>query len=172
MRRVHTVVESPLGPLTLVATDGVLSGLYMVDQRYRPPESEFGDADASPFGAVVEQLAEFFDGERPQFDVELALSGTEFQLRVWRQLRQIPCGDTVTYGDVARRLGDARLARAVGSANGRNPVGIIVPCHRVVAADRSVTGYGGGLERKYWLLYWERGMVAAWLTDGGRAPFK
>ncbi|MGH8876578.1 MAG: methylated-DNA--[protein]-cysteine S-methyltransferase [Stackebrandtia sp.] len=153
------VVGSPLGPLTLVASDGVLSGLYMVRQRYRPLEAEFGDVDSSPFGAVAEQLDEFFGGERTQFDVELALSGTEFQRRVWRELRRIPCGETVTYGGLARRLGDARLARAVGLANGRNPVGIIVPCHRLVGADGSLTGYGGGVERKRWLLDWE-GRVA------------
>lgn len=143
----------------MVATDGVLSGLYMDRQRYRPDDAALGAVDASPFAAVVEQLGEYFEGRRTDFDVDVALSGTDFQLRVWRLLRRIDCGRTVTYGWLARRLGDARLSRAVGVANGRNPVGIIVPCHRVVGSGGQLTGYGGGLDRKRWLLDWERALT-------------
>lgn len=159
MNRVHTVVDSAVGPLTLVAADGVLCGLYMDRQRHRPDESRFGPRDAGPFSAVVAQLDEYFAGRRSRFDVELRLEGSEFQRRVWALLCEIPCGETVSYGWLAKRLGDVRLARAVGLANGRNPVGIIVPCHRVVGSGGALTGYGGGLDRKRWLLEWERSLT-------------
>lgn len=169
MRRVHTVVDSPLGPLTLVATNGVLSGLYMDRQRHRPDDASFGEVDAVPFGLAIAQLSEYFAGARTVFDVEVMLSGSPFQVRVWQALREIPCGQTVSYGQLARRLGDARASRAVGTANGRNPVGIIVPCHRVIGAGGGLTGYGGGVERKRWLLDWERQVTGQSLFLYGRA---
>ncbi|NUT48952.1 MAG: methylated-DNA--[protein]-cysteine S-methyltransferase [Saccharothrix sp.] len=148
----HTTVDSPVGPLTLVARDGVLSGLYMTDQRYRPAADAFGPEDPLPFGDVVTQLAEYFDGGRTAFDLPLDLVGTPFQRTVWRALVEVPYGETVTYGELARRLGKPSAARAVGLANGHNPIGIIVPCHRVVGANGDLTGYGGGLARKRRLL--------------------
>lgn len=156
----HTAVDSPVGPLTLVAHDGVLSGLYMTDQRHRPADETFGPEDPSPFGDVITQLAEYFAGTRTTFDLALDLIGTPFQRTVWRALREIPYGETVSYGELAQRLGRPSAARAVGLANGRNPIGIIVPCHRVVGSTGDLTGYGGGLDRKRHLLDFERGSHA------------
>ncbi|WP_221356000.1 methylated-DNA--[protein]-cysteine S-methyltransferase [Streptomyces beigongshangae] len=153
----HTVIDSPYGPLTLVATDGVLSGLYMTDQRHRPPEETFGAPDDTPFAEATEELRAYFAGELKDFSVRLHLHGTPFQRSVWDQLRKIPYGETRTYGELADALGNPKASRAVGLANGRNPLGIIVPCHRVVGANGGLTGYGGGLERKQRLLDFERG---------------
>ncbi|MFJ2256874.1 methylated-DNA--[protein]-cysteine S-methyltransferase [Streptomyces sp. NPDC087844] len=153
----HTVIDSPYGPLTLVATDGVLSGLYMTDQRHRPPEESFGDPDDTPFAEAVDELRAYFEGELKDFSVRLRLHGTPFQCSVWAELRRIPYGETRSYGQLADTLGNPNASRAVGLANGKNPLGIIVPCHRVVGADGSLTGYGGGLERKRRLLAFERG---------------
>ncbi|MEV0777328.1 methylated-DNA--[protein]-cysteine S-methyltransferase [Streptomyces sp. NPDC050433] len=154
----HTVVDSPYGPLTLVATDGVLSALYMTGQRHRPPQETFGkvdDPEARPFGAVIAQLDEYFAGGRTEFDLPLRLHGTPFQRSVWEQLLKIPYGETRSYGQLADALGKSGASRAVGLANGKNPVGIIVPCHRVIGSTGSLTGYGGGLDRKQRLLAFE-----------------
>ncbi|MFE9093169.1 methylated-DNA--[protein]-cysteine S-methyltransferase [Streptomyces sp. NPDC007264] len=153
----HTVLDSPYGPLTLIATDGVLSGLYMVGQRHRPPEETFGERDDTPFDEAADQLAAYFAGELKEFTLELRLVGTPFQRSVWEQLRRIPYGETRSYGELAEVLGSPRASRAVGLANGRNPIGIIVPCHRVVGANGGLTGYGGGLDRKKRLLDFESG---------------
>ncbi|MFF0079003.1 methylated-DNA--[protein]-cysteine S-methyltransferase [Streptomyces canus] len=153
----HTVIDSPYGPLTLVADDGVLCGLYMTDQRHRPPEETFGEPDDGWCKEAQDQLTAYFEGELKEFNLEVSLHGTAFQRRVWEQLRRIPHGETRTYGELADALGNPKASRAVGLANGRNPIGIIVPCHRVVGADGSLTGYGGGLERKQRLLDFERG---------------
>ncbi|WP_432133823.1 MULTISPECIES: methylated-DNA--[protein]-cysteine S-methyltransferase [unclassified Streptomyces] len=151
----HTVIDSPYGPLTLVADDGVLCGLYMTDQRHRPPQETFGVPDDTPFAAAEEQLRAYFRGELKEFTLELRLHGTPFQRRVWEQLRAIPYGETRSYGELAAALGNPNASRAVGLANGRNPIGIIVPCHRVIGAGGSLTGYGGGLGRKQRLLDFE-----------------
>ncbi|MEU2778769.1 methylated-DNA--[protein]-cysteine S-methyltransferase [Streptomyces sp. NPDC007162] len=153
----HTVTDSPYGPLTLVAEDGTLCGLYMAEQRHRPPEETFGDRDDDLFAEAEEQLAAYFAGELKAFTLELRLNGTPFQRSVWDQLTRIPYGETRTYGELADALGNPQASRAVGLANGRNPVGIIVPCHRVIGADGNLTGYGGGLPRKQRLLDFERG---------------
>ncbi|MEV5986817.1 methylated-DNA--[protein]-cysteine S-methyltransferase [Streptomyces sp. NPDC052051] len=153
----HTVIDSPYGPLTLVATDGVLSGLYMTDQRHRPPEESFGDRAETPFAETIDQLEAYFSGELKEFTLELRLDGTPFQRRVWEQLCLIPYGETRSYGELADALGNSSASRAVGLANGKNPIGIIVPCHRVVGANGSLTGYGGGLDRKKRLLDFESG---------------
>ncbi|MFF8473832.1 methylated-DNA--[protein]-cysteine S-methyltransferase [Streptomyces sp. NPDC015414] len=153
----HTVTDSPYGPLTLVAEDGVLCGLYMAGQRHRPPEETFGDPDDSPFAEAREQLSAYFAGELKEFTLELRLSGTPFQRGVWDRLTRIPYGETRSYGELATELGNPRASRAVGLANGRNPIGIIVPCHRVIGAAGDLTGYGGGLDRKRRLLDFERG---------------
>ncbi|MDG9717725.1 methylated-DNA--[protein]-cysteine S-methyltransferase [Streptomyces sp. DH24] len=155
--RQHTVVDSPYGPLTLVAEDGILCGLYMEAQRHRPAEETFGVRDDTPFAEAGEQLAAYFAGELKEFTLRLRLNGTPFQRRVWDELRRIPYGETRTYGELAGLLGAPRASRAVGLANGRNPIGVVVPCHRVVGADGGLTGYGGGLERKRRLLDFERG---------------
>ncbi|MCG7202588.1 MULTISPECIES: methylated-DNA--[protein]-cysteine S-methyltransferase [Streptomyces] len=153
----HTVTDSPYGPLTLVAEDGALCGLYMEDQRHRPPEETFGDRDDDLFAEAEEQLTAYFAGELKEFTLELRLNGTPFQRSVWDQLTRIPYGETRSYGELADALGSPRASRAVGLANGRNPVGIIVPCHRVIGANGNLTGYGGGLPRKQRLLDFERG---------------
>ncbi|MFF8616218.1 methylated-DNA--[protein]-cysteine S-methyltransferase [Streptomyces sp. NPDC015350] len=155
--RRHTVVDSPYGPLTLVATDGVLCGLYMTEQRHRPPEETFGEPDPRPFAETVRQLDAYFAGELREFDLPLHLDGTPFQRSVWEQLQHIPYGETRSYGELAEILGKPGASRAVGLANGKNPVGIIVPCHRVIGASGGLTGYGGGLDRKQRLLAFESG---------------
>ncbi|CAM5697593.1 Methylated-DNA--protein-cysteine methyltransferase OS=Streptomyces alboniger OX=132473 GN=CP975_29870 PE=3 SV=1 [Streptomyces alboniger] len=153
----HTVIDSPYGPLTLVGDDGVLCGLYMTDQRHRPAEETFGTRAQAPFAAAEEELEAYFTGELKEFTLELDLHGTPFQRSVWNHLRKIPYGETRTYGELADALGNPSASRAVGLANGRNPVGIIVPCHRVVGANGGLTGYGGGLDRKQRLLDFESG---------------
>ena len=154
--RAHTVVDSPVGPLTLVAVEGTLTGLYMQQQRHRPAPETFGEPDATLFDAALDQLREYFAGQRTTFDLPMTLHGTAFQRRVWAALGDIPYGETVSYGQLADQIGQPTASRAVGLANGRNPIGIIVPCHRVVGATGSLTGYGGGLERKQHLLDFER----------------
>ncbi|MER6911970.1 methylated-DNA--[protein]-cysteine S-methyltransferase [Streptomyces sp. NPDC000594] len=165
MTRQHTVVDSPYGELTLVATDGTLSGLYMTDQRHRPDEATFGERDAAPFTEALRQLEAYFARELTDFDLPLAFAGTDFQRRVWERLLAIPYGETRTYGELAEELGNPAASRAVGLANGKNPVSIIVPCHRVIGSGGSLIGYGGGLPRKRRLLAFEAGG-----TDGSAAP--
>lgn len=150
-----TVIDSPVGPLTLVARDGALAGLYMTEHRHLPVLDLPRDDSVLP--AAREQLAAYFAGDLQVFDLPLSVGGTPFQQAVWQGLAQIPYGETWTYRDLAAHLGNAKAVRAVGLANGRNPVSIVVPCHRVVGADGSLTGYGGGLDRKQWLLAHERG---------------
>jgi methylated-DNA-[protein]-cysteine S-methyltransferase len=152
-------VGSPVGPLTLVADGDALAGLYMEEHRHQPGPAAFGspgDPAAAPFAAAAGQLAAYFAGELTDFDVPLEPGGTPFQRKVWMALRAIPYGQTVTYGQLAARLGAPGSSRAVGLANGRNPISIVVPCHRVIGADGSLTGYGGGLPRKRFLLDLER----------------
>jgi methylated-DNA-[protein]-cysteine S-methyltransferase len=162
--RVHTVTGSPVGPLTLVMADGALAGLYMQTQRHMPPPEVFGAAAEDTGGLFAEaegQLRDYFAGRRTEFDLPLALAGTPFQRRVWAELQEIPYGETISYGELAQRIGRPTAARAVGLANGRNPISIIVPCHRVIGADGSLTGYGGGMDRKQHLLTFERNIKAA-----------
>jgi methylated-DNA-[protein]-cysteine S-methyltransferase len=155
--RSHTVVDSPCGPLTLVAQGNALCGLYMTEQRHRPDQLTFGEPDpgADVFARAETELKEYFAGQRTEFEVPLTLVGTPFQQRVWTALQDIPYGATTSYGELADRLGQPTASRAVGLANGKNPISIIVPCHRVVGASGSLTGYGGGLERKRYLLDFE-----------------
>ncbi|WP_316529594.1 methylated-DNA--[protein]-cysteine S-methyltransferase [Kitasatospora brasiliensis] len=160
--RTHVVVDSPYGPLTLVAEGSELVGLCMEGQRHRPEESTFGvrlpEPDQAPFAETALQLEEYFAGRRDAFDLPLKLHGTEFQKLVWAALCEIPYGQTWTYGELAVHLGRPTGARAVGLANGKNPIGVIVPCHRVIGSDGSLTGYGGGLHRKQLLLEHERAL--------------
>ncbi len=149
---ITTTVASPVGRLTLTASNGLLTGMAMDGQRHARVAPPGGKRDDAWFADVAVQLEEYFAGDRTGFDVPLELTGTEFQRRVWSALRDIPYGETISYGELARRVGSPAAVRAVGLANGRNPVAIIVPCHRVIGADGSLTGYGGGLDRKAWLL--------------------
>lgn len=160
MNTVHTVVDTPaVGPLTLVATDGHLSGIYFEQHKHAPGDLGtrvgLGDAPAV-LRATAVQLEEYFLGLRTEFELPVQVAGTAFQHQVWGQLRQIPYGQTLSYGQLATALGQPGASRAVGLANGRNPVSIVVPCHRVIGADGSVTGYGGGVEAKQALLDLER----------------
>jgi methylated-DNA-[protein]-cysteine S-methyltransferase len=148
----HTTIDSPVGELTLVARDGSLTGVYFPHHWYRPDPATFGDRDDAGFGETKRQLAEYFDGDREQFDLPLDPRGDAFQHRVWELINRIPYGQTTTYGDLAKELGEGTLAKDVGAAVGRNPLSVIVPCHRVVGKDGSLTGYAGGLARKRFLL--------------------
>ena len=152
-------VDSPVGPLTLAGVDGRVRHLRMVDQTYEPSR-EGWVPDEQVFADVAEQLDAYFAGDLLAFDLDLDLIGTEFQRKVWQALLTIPYGETRTYGEIAREIGSAGASRAVGLANGHNPIGIIVPCHRVIGANGSLTGYGGGLERKRYLLDMERNRMA------------
>lgn len=152
---VFRIVDSPVGPITLAGRDGKLNHLRMVDQTYEPSRAGWVPDDGA-FPGAVEQLTAYFSGALEDFDLELDLHGTDFQRRVWAALRTIPYGETRSYGQIALQIGAPTASRAVGMANGRNPIGIIVPCHRVIGASGSLTGYGGGLDRKRFLLDLER----------------
>lgn len=154
---VYAYLDSPIGRLRLTATDRGLAGVHMEDHAHVPPgEPEGTEASGAAVPEVIavarEQLHEYFAGTRTTFDVPLDPRGTDFQHRVWERLAAIPYGQSRSYGQLAAELGDPHLTRAVGTANGRNPISIIVPCHRVIGADGSLTGYGGGIERKLFLL--------------------
>jgi methylated-DNA-[protein]-cysteine S-methyltransferase len=151
----YRTIDSPIGPLALAGRGLVLTNLRMVDQTYEPDRTNWVPDDRA-FPDAVEQLEAYFAGERTDFDLELSLAGSEFQRRVWQALLTIPYGETRSYGEIAEQIGASGAARAVGLANGRNPIAIIVPCHRVIGASGSLTGYGGGLERKQSLLELER----------------
>ena len=155
--RTRITMGSPIGELTLVNTDGGLSELLMGASGSPPNPSPAGTRATAGFERTIEELTEYFSGERDRFTVVVAMRGSEFQLRVWALLREIPYGETRSYGDIARALGDPALAREVGAANARNPIAIVVPCHRVIGSDGSLTGYAGGLERKRFLLDLEAG---------------
>jgi methylated-DNA-[protein]-cysteine S-methyltransferase len=148
-------IDSPVGSLTLAGKDGRLMHLLMVDQAHEPSHSGW-ERDETAFSDAVEQLEEYFAGERREFDLDLDPVGTKFQRRVWEALLTIPYGETRSYGQIAEQVDSRGAFRAVGLANGRNPIGIIVPCHRVIGANGGLTGYGGGLERKRALLELER----------------
>jgi methylated-DNA-[protein]-cysteine S-methyltransferase len=161
MTTVWTEVPSPIGTLLLSGDGHALTGVFMEKHRHEPePAVRSGRRDDAAFRAAREQLEGYFAGELQVFDLPLALRGTEFQQRVWTALRQIPYGTTISYLELARRTGNPQAVRAVGAANGRNPISIIVPCHRVIGADGSLTGFGGGLERKDWLLRHEASHVS------------
>ncbi|MDN3480746.1 methylated-DNA--[protein]-cysteine S-methyltransferase [Arthrobacter sp. APC 3897] len=178
MSAVHAVIPSPIGLLTLVADGGALTAVYMENHKRGPAPEALGAAVPLELPAAVtapdsgaqtghdgggcantvvlartrDQLGEYFAGSRREFDLPLAPAGNPFRQRVWALLRQIPFGETRSYGELARELGDRFLAQAVGSANARNPVSVIIPCHRVLGAAGALTGYAGGLERKQFLL--------------------
>ena len=150
----HTTFKSPIGPLTVRAENGTITGVWMEDDDLPEHIDE-----TPPLDEARRQLDAYFAGELREFDLPLAPAGSEFQLGVWRELAKIPYGETISYGELAARVGDPTKARAVGAANGRNPLPVIVPCHRVIGADGSLTGFGGGLDRKRRLLELERGVL-------------
>jgi methylated-DNA-[protein]-cysteine S-methyltransferase len=156
-----TRLPSPVGELVLTAADTSLTGVYFPTFRGHPAWRE--DDGRGPvgdlLGRVRQQLSEYFARTRTAFDLPLDPPGTTFERRVWDLLRTIPYGATTSYGELARRLGDPRATRAVGAANGKNPIPIIVPCHRVVGARGELTGFGGGLDRKRWLLEHEGALL-------------
>jgi methylated-DNA-[protein]-cysteine S-methyltransferase len=161
----YRVTPSPVGPITL-AGDDQLTHLRMEDQAHEPERTGW-EEDPGAFPDAVDQLDAYFAGVLDHFDLDLRLEGTDFQQQVWAGLRDIPYGQTWSYGELAAHIGRPGASRAVGLANGRNPIGIIVPCHRVIGADGSLTGYGGGLDRKRLLLQLERDRVAPRLDGVG-----
>ena len=166
----YDIIDSPIGRLLLIGNELALTGLYMLNTGGHPAAVR-ADWTRRPGGLnrAAEQLAEYFAGSRTEFDLALAPSGSPFELAVWAELARIPYGETVSYGAVATAIGKSLLAsRAVGLANGRNPISIIVPCHRVIGADGSLTGYGGGLDRKEWLLRHEGAPFGVGLRGRGR----
>jgi methylated-DNA-[protein]-cysteine S-methyltransferase len=165
----YLTLPSPVGKLTVAATEYGIAALYFQQHTYghsarerRAWEPDDGGSNLASraLADARDQLAAYFAGRLREFDLPLDPQGTPFQLRVWEALREIPYGETRSYGQIARRLGHAGASRAVGAANGRNPISIVVPCHRVIGANGSLTGYGGGMERKRWLLSLEAGNSA------------
>jgi methylated-DNA-[protein]-cysteine S-methyltransferase len=159
---IGSYLPTPIGPLLLLSNGDALTGVYMA-----PHPFEADRCDDALLRPAREQLRAYFAGELIDFDLPLAAKGSEFQRRVWQALRAIPFGVTVSYGEIARRISLPTASRAVGAANGRNPISIIVPCHRVIGANGTLTGYGGGLDRKRWLLGHETKVLGR--VAGGRS---
>ncbi|MEO8158385.1 MAG: methylated-DNA--[protein]-cysteine S-methyltransferase [Betaproteobacteria bacterium] len=159
MTTFYTTFDSPVGALLLMSDGKSLTGLHTDNDKHRPairPDWTRDDGKI-PFAQAIAQLRAYFDGKLTEFDLPLAPQGTDFQMAVWRELCNIPFGMTISYAELARRIGRPTASRAVGHSNARNPISIIVPCHRVIGADNSLTGYAGGLERKRALLALEAG---------------
>jgi len=169
VRLSYTIHGSPIGELLLIG-DEMLHGLYIPPHRWAPEIDHAWRRDASPFTTAITQLDAYFAGDLTNFDVPLMLAGTAFQRRVWAALEQIPYGHTTSYGTLAATLGQPLASRAVGAANGRNPVSIIVPCHRVIGASGTLTGYGAGVHRKRALLDHEHRRARRRPDRGARCP--
>lgn len=153
----YTTMESPVGGLRLVAEElGLRTVWFLRGSKKEAPDKDWKE-DAAFFADVMRQLRAYFAGELREFEIPLLMEGTEFQKRVWKSLQTIPYGQTISYGELARKMGDPKAVRAVGAANGQNPIPIIVPCHRVIGSNGSLTGFGGGLENKKKLLELESG---------------
>ncbi|MEK7832126.1 MAG: methylated-DNA--[protein]-cysteine S-methyltransferase [Acidobacteriota bacterium] len=150
----YTQIESPIERILITSDGESLTGLHMVEHRHYEVLTDDWKLDdaVKPFAETRKQMAAYFAGELTEFDLPLAMHGTEFQQQVWQELRSIPFGVTISYGQLAQRVGNPNSSRAVGAANGRNPISIIIPCHRVIGSNGKLTGYGGGMERKEWLL--------------------
>lgn len=155
----YCIAPSPIGELLLLGDGSALTGLYLESHADWPRKQPDWRWDEAPFRPALAQLSEYFERRRSRFDIPLAPRGTPFQQRVWAALQQIPLGATTSYGALAERLGDARATRAVGLANGRNPIAILIPCHRVIGANGDLTGYAGGIDRKEWLLRHEGALL-------------
>jgi methylated-DNA-[protein]-cysteine S-methyltransferase len=156
MTRYFTQIESPLGPLLLAADDAGLREIRFVNGRHPAHPDASWKEDRAPLSGTIQQLQAYFAGELESFDLQLAPEGTPFQLEVWRRLCDIPYGETISYGELASRIGNPKASRAVGLANGSNPIPIVIPCHRVIGSNGKLTGYGGGLPIKEKLLALER----------------
>lgn len=152
MSRCHSLLDSPIGPLLLLGSGNALTGVFMDAHKGGPSAARIGERDDAALAPVRAQLEAYFAGHLRTFDLHLDGAGTPFQRKVWAGLCEIPYGETISYGELARRIGQPTASRAVGLANGQNPISIVVPCHRVIGANGSLTGYGGGIERKRWLL--------------------
>jgi methylated-DNA-[protein]-cysteine S-methyltransferase len=152
----YSYVKTPVGRIRLTGHDGVLTGLHLADHPRCPPPEPGTPVDDHAMEKVADQLSQYFEGDRTSFDVDLELLGTPFQVEVWNALREVPYGKTSSYATVAESIGRPSAVRAVGAANGRNPISIIVPCHRIIGADGSLTGYGWGVDCKSWLLDFEQ----------------
>ena len=168
-RRHRVLPDTPIGPLVVVADGDAVVAVWMTEQRHAPDPGTHGEP--APDGdelleTATRQLEEYFSGSRTEFELPLAAEGTPFQQRVWAALREIPYGETWSYGELAEHIGRPGAARAVGLANGRNPISVVVPCHRVIGSTGSLTGYGGGIERKRALLDLERRAMEPALFDG------
>jgi len=162
METIYCTHPSPVGELTLAGDGQRLTGVYFPEHRHGSPVQPDWHEDPAPFTRTREQLDRYFAGELNEFDLPLAFrTGTEFQRRVWAELAAIPFGQTLSYGELAARIGSPGAARAVGLATGRNPIGIVVPCHRLIGASGALTGFGGGLDCKRWLLDHEAGRITA-----------
>ena len=148
----HCVIPTPIKPLRIDEDNGAIVGVNFVQEELCPPDTPL-------LQEAVRQLTAYFDGTLKAFDLPLRLKGTAFRMKCWEALCTIPYGETISYGKQARRIGNPKAVRAVGGANHHNPISIIVPCHRVIGADGSLTGYGGGVEVKEWLLAHERKLV-------------
>ena len=157
----YAITSTPIGDLVLISDGGSLSAISFVDGRTAPTLDATYVRDDAAFDDASTQLQQYFAGQRTAFDLPLAPHGTAFQQRVWDAIQKIQYGTTITYGQIAAKLREPRSVRAVGAANGRNPLPIVIPCHRVVGADGSLRGYGGGLHRKQWLLAHEGGALFA-----------
>ena len=159
----YAQLQTPLGTLLATAKDGALTGLYFERQRYAPGIGAdwILDPHATPFAECARQLHEYAGGERREFDLPLAPEGSAFQREVWREIARIPYGTTITYAELAKRAGAPGSARAAGAATGHNPISVIVPCHRVVGTDGSLTGYAGGVPRKARLLELEGALAGS-----------
>ncbi|MBV9388145.1 MAG: methylated-DNA--[protein]-cysteine S-methyltransferase [Chroococcidiopsidaceae cyanobacterium CP_BM_ER_R8_30] len=163
MTTCYTYFESPIGLLLLTSNGEALTGLYMIAHKHGPeigPDWQQNVDDLAVFIEAKAQLLAYFDGTLTEFRLPLSAQGTEFQKQVWEELQKIPYGSTLSYKELALRIGNPKGVRAVGLANGRNPISIIVPCHRVIGASGKLTGYSGGLSRKEALLMWESSVVA------------
>lgn len=164
-------MQSPLGELLIAADESHITRISMDGQKHAAaPGSDWRcDHDDALIAKARQQLEEYFDGKRAAFDLPLAFEGTMFQTEVWRQLLKIPYGETISYGELARRIGRPGASRAAGLANGRNPIAIVVPCHRVIGANGSLIGYGGGLPRKSYLVELEASRAGLFGSSGGPA---
>ncbi|MFD2178229.1 methylated-DNA--[protein]-cysteine S-methyltransferase [Veronia pacifica] len=147
---------SPLGELTMIASEKGLKGIFFPDHKLPTAMPENLIDDKSPFTEVCHQLDEYFDGKRQTFNIELDVSGTDFQKEVWQVLQVIPYGETIHYQQLAEAIGKPKASRAVGAANGKNPLSIVIPCHRVIGKNGKLTGYAGGVDAKKWLLTHEK----------------
>jgi methylated-DNA-[protein]-cysteine S-methyltransferase len=155
-----TIFDSPVGELVLTSNGEAITGLFMEERKNEPQLANEWRRDDEMFREAARQLRAYFAGELTEFDLQMETAGTEFQQRVWAELLKIPYGSTTNYGELARRIGNPNASRAVGAANGQNPISIIIPCHRVIGSNGSLTGYGGGIERKKFLLDLEAGNIS------------